>query len=47
MFQNNEYLETMANEWTPETGFHSDALRKHKDGYPKAGIGIEYMAKKK
>lgn len=40
-FHDNDYLESMANEWTPETGFGSEKLRKHKDGYPKPGIGIE------
>lgn len=41
-FQDSDYLESMANEWTPETSFSSELLRKHKDGYPRPGLGIEY-----
>lgn len=38
-FQDSDYLEKMANEWTPETSFGSEMLRKHKDGFPKPGLG--------
>ena len=37
----------MANEWTPETSFGSEMLRKHKDGYPKPGVGMEFYKKDK
>lgn len=40
-FHDSDYLESMANEWTPEKSFRSEKLRKHKDGYPKPGLGIE------
>lgn len=33
----------MANNWTPETGFHSKALKKHSEGHPKPGLGTENM----
>lgn len=44
-FQDSDYLESMANEWTPETSFRSEILRKHKDGYPRPGLGIDYECK--
>lgn len=34
-------MEKMANNWTPETGFHSDELKKHRDGYPRPALGIQ------
>lgn len=33
-------MENMANNWSPETGFHSEELKNHRDGYPKPGLGI-------
>lgn len=41
-FRDDEYTEKMANDWTPETGFHSDELKKHKDGYPRPALGIKF-----
>lgn len=38
-FHSDDYNESMSNEWTPETGFHSQKIKNHKDGYPKPGIG--------
>lgn len=29
----------MANNWTPEMGFQSDELKRHKYGYPRPGLG--------
>lgn len=32
-------MERNANLWTPEAGFESQELKRHPDGYPKAGYG--------
>lgn len=29
----------MANEWSPETGFSSQELKHHRNGYPRSGVG--------
>lgn len=41
-FRDDEYMEMMANNWTPETGFHSDELKNHEDGYPRPGSGLNH-----
>ncbi|XP_031626136.1 pickpocket protein 28-like [Contarinia nasturtii] len=35
----NDYLESMANDWNPETGFGSKDLKLNKDSYPRPGAG--------
>lgn len=38
---NNESTEELANNWTPETGFHSKKLMNNRDSYPRPGLGKE------
>lgn len=36
---NDSNMERYANNWSPEAGFHSEALKIHPDGSPKRGLG--------
>ena len=36
---NDSDMERYANNWSPEAGFHSEALKMHRDGSPKPGLG--------
>lgn len=38
-FNDSDYMETMANDWSPETGFISEELKLKRDSYPKPAIG--------
>lgn len=39
-FNDSDYMESMANDWTPETGFQSERLKLNKDSYPRPGVGM-------
>lgn len=38
-FNDSDYMEKMANDWSPENGFYSENLKRNKDSYPRPAFG--------
>lgn len=44
-FNYSGYMESMANDWSPETGFQSQLLKLNINSYPRSGVGMSEIGK--